>query len=97
MAIDFIKVDTSTTTATEARSLISLRNALREAYEQVQLVLRVMGHLNDGSDFTEIEAKYGLTAGKGQIVFDLVNGSKGSMEGAFQVADVKTLTERLVG
>lgn len=54
-----------------------------------------MNHNHDGSVFTDLEALFGLPAGKGQTVFDLVNGAVGSMEGAFQVADAKNITERV--
>jgi hypothetical protein len=97
MAIDVIKIDASITTATQARALLNLVTAMRVAYDQVQQVLRVMSHLNDGSNFAQIEAQYGLAAGQGQVLFNLVNGTKGSMEGVFQVADAKTLTERVIG
>lgn len=54
-----------------------------------------MGHLNDGSNFSDIESAFGLEAGQGQILFDLVNGAVGSMEGQFQVNDAKTITEKV--
>ncbi len=95
MAIDFIHVDTTTTTATKARELLDLQRKLKDAYQQAQYVLALMGHMNNGSDFSLIETRFGLEAGKGQTVFDLVNGTKGSMEGTFQVADAKTLAERV--
>lgn len=95
MARDFIKVDTTTTTATQSRLLLDYRNALRVAYELGLRCKAIMTHNNDGAVFTDIEALFGLPAGKGQTVFNLVNGSVGSMEGTFQVADAKNLTETL--
>lgn len=58
-------------------------------------VLAIMGHNNDGTVFTDIDTLFGLPAGKGQTVFNLVNGSIGSMQGNFQVADAKTITEQV--
>lgn len=55
----------------------------------------IMNHNNDSTVFTDIETLFGLPSGKGQIVFDMVNGSIGSMEGTFQTADAKNITERL--
>lgn len=95
MARDFIKVDTSTVTATHASELVQFKNVLRDAYERGKKILAVMGHNNDGSNFSDIEALFGLPAAKGQTVFNLVNGAIGSMEGTFQVADVKNLTETI--
>ncbi len=97
MARDFIKVDRTTVTATQAASLVQYATAttLRSALEQGTKILAVMGHNNDGTVFTDIESLFGLPAGKGQTVFNLVNGSVGSMNGTFQVADAKTITETL--
>ena len=95
MARDFIKVDRTTVTATHAQSLLSLVSAVRSAYEQGIRVRDIMNHNHDGSDFSDIEALFGLPAGKGQTVFDLVNGTVGSMTGQFQVADAKNMTETI--
>lgn len=95
MARDFIKIDTTQSAATQAPLLKSYVAQLRQAYETGTRVLAIMGHNNDGITFTAIETLFGLPAGKGQAVFNLVNGSKGSMEGAFQVPDAKTITEQV--
>lgn len=95
MARDFIKVDTATTTATHAADLKAFVSVLRDAYQRGKKIIAVMGHNNDGSNFADIEALFGLPAGKGQTVFNLVNGAVGSMEGTFQVADAKNITETL--
>lgn len=94
MARDFIKVNVSQPdVATQARLLISYVTTLRQAYEYGKRVIAVMGHNNDGTVFTDIETIFGLPTGKGQTVFNLVNGSVGSMEGSFQVPDAKNITE----
>jgi len=95
VARDFIKVATNVTTATHAGKLLQYKNELRQAYETGKHVLAIMNHNNDGSNWTDIEALFGLPAGKGQAVYDLMNGSVGAMEGAFQTADAKNLTETL--
>ena len=95
MAKDFIKIDRVTVTATHAELLLRYIRGLRGAYELGREVLGIMVHNNDGSNFADIETLFGLPAGKGQIVFDLVNGSIGSMEGTFQVSDAKNITERV--
>lgn len=95
MARDFIKIDTTNTSATQAGLLKNYVQTLRSSYELGTRVLAIMGHNNDGTVFTDVETYFGLPAGKGQTVFNLVNGSIGSMNGTFQVADAKTITEQV--
>lgn len=95
MARDYIKVNTNDANATQARSLVDYARQLRIAYDQGKRILAIMSHNNDGSNFTDIEALYGLGVGSGATVFDLVNGSVGSMEGNFQVDDAREITERI--
>lgn len=95
MARDFIRVNRANfaTTATAAPLLLDYVNTLRRAYELGVKTKATMDHNNDGSNWTDLEALFGLPTGKGQTIYDLVNGSIGSMTGAFQVADAKNLTE----
>ena len=93
MARDFIKVNTQVTTATHAHMLLDYANKLRIAYDAGKRLQKILEHNHDGSVFTDIEELCGLPAGKGQIVFDLINGSVGSMEGVFQTDNAKSLTE----
>lgn len=95
MARDFIKIDRTTAAATHANLLLTYVNMLRTAYEMGTRIREIMSHNNDGSNFTDIEGLFGLPTGKDQIVFDLVNGAVGSMEGTFQVDDAKETTERV--
>lgn len=95
MARDFIKIDTTTTTATQAALLKNYAQTLRNAYELGNRVRSIMQHNHDNVVFTDIEGLFGLPAGKGNVVFDLVNGSIGAMEGTFQNDDAKEITERL--
>lgn len=97
MARDFIKVDRTQAAATQAGSLLSYVATLRSAYEQGVKILAVMGHNNDGTVFTDIETLFGLPPGKGQTVFNMVNGSIGTMTGTFQTADAKNITETVGG
>lgn len=97
MAIDFILVDKTQAAAIKAQLLLNYRDTLRRAIELGTECLAIMGHMNDGTTWTTLESKFGLVAGKGQTVFNLVNGSVGSFSGSFQVADAKNLTETLGG
>lgn len=95
MAIDFILVDNTKTGASQA---ITLKNAIsigRQFYQQMTAIRQQMTHMNDGTTFTEIETFYGLPAGQGQAIFNLVNGSVGVIEGTFQNNNIKTLTEQV--
>jgi hypothetical protein len=95
MIIDFIEINMGVTTATQASLLKQYITTLRQAYELGTRVKGVMEHNHDGTNFTGIETLFGLPTGKGNIVFDLVNGSIGSMEGTFKVDDAKEITERV--
>lgn len=95
MARDFIKIDTTQSAATQSGLLKNYVTQLRSAYELGKRCIAIMGHSNDGTVFTDIETLFGLPAGKGQTVFNLVNGSIGSMEGTFQVSDAKNITEQV--
>lgn len=93
MAIDYIKVDTTPSAATKAQLLIQYVTALRQSYELGVKTLAIMNHNNDGTTWTSLETLFGLPTGKGQTVYNLINGSVGSMTGVFQVSDAKNLTE----
>jgi hypothetical protein len=99
MAIDYIKIDMTGTQATQAGLLKNYVNQLRAAYELGVHVKDIMMHNYDAGtsppNFAPLEALFGVPAGKGQEIFDLVNGSVGSMEGKFQVDDAKEITERV--
>lgn len=94
MARDYIKIDLSNQNVNvHAQTLRSFVSALRQAYEQGKHIQALMGHMHDGAVFTDIELNFGLPAGKGQFVFDLVNGTIGAMEGGMQNAQAVNLTE----
>lgn len=93
MARDYISISRSVNPATHSQLLLSFVSNVRGAYDAGTKILAIMNHMHDGANFTDIETIFGVPAGKGQTVFDLVNGTVGSMNGQFQVADAKTLTE----
>lgn len=97
MARDYIKVNLSDTAATHAALLTNYIRTLRNAYELGKEVLAIMNHNQDGSTWTDLEALFGLPAGKGDDVYDLVNGSVGAMEATFQNDDCKQITEQVGG
>lgn len=68
MARDYIRIDTSIATATQASSLKTMVSALRSAIEAVDNAVGIMSHNNDGTNFADVEALYGLPSGSGQLV-----------------------------
>lgn len=92
MAIDYIKINNSAPQAGLLRSYIS---AQRQAFNLGVQVRAMMTHNNDGTDFGAIETLFGVDLGKGQTVFDLINGAVGSMVGDFQTDDAKQITEQV--
>jgi hypothetical protein len=95
MPRDFIKIALDVTTATHARALKNFVQQFREAYEQGVAVKSILDHNTDGSNYADIEALFGVPAGQGQTVYNLVAGAVGAMSGTVQSGDGKTLTERV--
>jgi hypothetical protein len=93
MAIDFIKINVASSEATQANTLKQWIDILRQAYEIGGRIYAKMNNMHDGTDFTMLETMHGIPAGDGQKVFDMVNGTLGSMEGRFMVDDAKNITE----
>jgi hypothetical protein len=84
---DYIKIDTSTTTAIHAQKLKEGIRQLRNAVDTLVFIRKMMEHMTDESDFALIELLFGLEAGKGSIVYNLVNGAVGNAQ--------KNLTEQV--
>jgi hypothetical protein len=95
MARNFIKIDTTIVTATKARDLVNFVLNLRTAYELGSRVREMMDHNNDGTNFADIEALFGLSAGQGQTVYNMIVNCIGSLNGNIQSNDGKQLTERV--
>lgn len=104
MAADFIRVNQ--TVSQQARDLIQFVGLLRQAYEVGQRVRAIMFHnFESGAniDWSTLESLYGLTPGgtsvgptaTGAVVFTLVDGTIGAMEGTFQNSNGKDLTEKV--
>lgn len=95
MAIDFIKADTTVTTAVFAAKLVSLSRQLRDTIDLLDEVKTIMDHSNDGSVFTLIETFFGLPSGKGQTVYDLCNGTMQAISGTAQNSNALSLINRV--
>lgn len=95
MAKDFIKIDRTIAAATQSGALADYVRAFRNTLEAGARIKAVMEHNSSGSDFADVEALYGLAAGKGEAVYNLVAGSVGALNGTAQSADGKTMTEQV--
>lgn len=95
MARDFIKISPTTTNQQQAGLLIQYISTLRQAYQFGALVKGLMDHNQDGTVWVDLEAAFGIPTGKGQTVYNFVNGSTGAMVGTFQNSDCKNITEQV--
>lgn len=96
MAGNAILINTSDSNAKLAGELKALTEQVRQTYQKAVALKARLDHHHDGNDFTSVEAICGIPAGTGQTVFDLVNGTRGSMDGSFQTANAIELMNRLV-
>lgn len=95
MAQDFIRVDTSISTATYASHLLSLINQTRSLIDLAEKLKGIMDHNIAASDYTDVESLFGLTVGNGSPVYNLVAGSLAAMKGTAQSSDALTLIDRV--
>lgn len=95
MPIDYIIVTTTDVNAKFANDLVSLVRQVRGVFDQLDKVLDIMTHSNNGVAFTQIEVLFGLPVGQGQAVFDLCNGTRLALTGAGQNSNAVSLIERV--
>lgn len=95
MPRNYISIDTGITTARRAQELKTFSQRLREAYELAVRISNVMDQMNDGTNFSDIEAHFGLPAGTGQTVYNMVRNTADSLEGDLQSNDGKQFTQRV--
>lgn len=84
---DFIRIDTSTVTATHAQRLKGAVNELRRAIDDLIFLRKTMEHMTDELSYTLIEELFGIAPGKGGAVYALVNNAVS--------AGAKNLTEQV--
>lgn len=97
MPIDFLRVNPALTpdAAFYGNRLISASKSLRSVVDQLEEILAVMSHSNNGASFAQIETLFGLAAGNGQAVFDLVNGTLLALKGTAQNSNALSLIDRV--
>jgi hypothetical protein len=97
---DYIKVDPSQTAATKARMLIDFKDAVARVLMLGPPLLLIMNENFDDSNpgniiWTDLEALFGLPAGGGHTVFDMINGSMGAAQGTMQNSQMVNLISRV--
>ena len=95
MAVDFIPITVGSNMQSQAQQLKNLTLQVTQVYMQTVSLRNLMTHMNDGVDFSQLEKQFGLPTGKGQEVFDLLNGAANAMDGTMQNNNIKTITEKL--
>ncbi len=108
--IDSIRLSRDPASAPQSAELLQLSAALRNAYEIGQRIRAKMRRNFDdsggagGIDWAQVQSLWGIPAGntntgataQGSVVFTLIDGFVGSMEGSFQTPAGRDLTERII-
>jgi hypothetical protein len=95
VARNYIKVDTNNTLATRAGELAQFCKNLRQTYELGIRIRDIMDHMNDGTNFADVELHFGLATGNGQTVYNMVKNTVDSLEGDILSNDGKQMSERV--
>jgi hypothetical protein len=97
MPIDFIRIDPAATPSAGfyGNKLVSLTQQLRATIDLLDQLKALMDHLNSGVNFAQIEATFGVPAGQGQTVYDLLNGTSMALRGTGQNSNALALIDRV--
>jgi hypothetical protein len=97
MASTVIKTSRTDSNAIHAAEVRDFVNTVRKALQLGDtLSERGFRYIGSPADFAEFEIAHGLTTGQGQIVFDMINGTLGALNGTLQNDQAIELTERVV-
>ena len=69
MAKDFITVDT---TKNMGADLVNAKESLRNVTDRLQWLKDTMDHNVDASDYTDVEALFGIPTGNGQTAYNML-------------------------
>jgi hypothetical protein len=94
---DFIRVNPNQTPDAQmyGSKLVSLTQQLRATIDLADQLKTLMDHMNTGTNFADIEATFGLPAGDGQTVYDLMNGTLLAIRGQAQNSNALSLIDRV--
>lgn len=89
MVADFIELKRTDTAAVFVSEILAYRASIATALAQGDAIKNKMAHMFNDSipqaiDWTMLERLYGIPTGKGQAVWDMINGSQGAMRGTMQ-------------
>lgn len=82
MATTSIDYNASTPHGSQLRSLVE---QLRQVRQNLNHVIGVMGTMIDGSDYSMLETKFGITTGQGDDAFNELLSFQGKINGDGQV------------
>lgn len=88
MAATFVPIDTTKRLGSNLRRAVDV---LRDALDQLNKVKNIMDTQVDGTDYSVVEAQFGLPAGNGAAVYSLVTGALTAID----VAAVRKSLDRL--
>ena len=77
MPTTFIPVNTTARLGNELRRTIDLLRELRDRLEKLRFVLDTQV---DGANYSMVESQFGLQAGDGQLVYNLVAGAYAAVD-----------------
>lgn len=95
MANDFIPLIRGNSANIFVNDLIGLPQQLRAVVDKMEKVQETGFRMFNGSDFSAFETYYGIPTGKGQIVFDLINGTLQALAGTAQNANSEEFMNRV--
>lgn len=95
MPKDFIRVDTSLTTAKFASDLVAFKEAVRDVLQRGAKIKGIMDRNYQGNDYAACEGLFGLPQNQGATVYGLIGGVLRALHGAAQNADAMTLIDRV--
>lgn len=84
MPVDFIKVNTTDSAAFMAKDVQRAAKLTEDLIQLLTFIKERSTHLFVGAptnNFAPLEQAFGVEAGKGQTVFDMINGTLGAMAG----------------
>lgn len=95
MPRDFIRIDVSITTQKYGPDLMLFIANFRSAVELGNRLKDILDHNTDGTNYADIEVLFGLPAGNGDEIYNLVSGALAALKGTAQSTDGLTLMARV--
>ena len=59
----------------QGADLVSVVESFRNATDKLKQLKEIMDNMTDASDWTVIEAQFGVPVGKGEVIYNLVSGT----------------------